>query len=263
MSDTVTLRREDVRKLAAKIYAITDVVMATSSEFLSAIEQAILDAAIKVPSEWLPIATAPRDGTIIIGLCAGSAGDVAGKIDFARWDDDRWIDPSTHTIALTHWLPNPTAKPHPAPAVPSEHPEATCERCRCPNVRRWHAPSPLWNAVMRSDGADAYGIVCPVCFAELAEARGVTVESWCFRPHGLDVASLWVDGDGRRWDPDQCLWVDAASEPQETPTTPLDIEALAEEIITEFRHELLRYRMLSDVKKQLLAILQRATGRKS
>lgn len=42
---------------------------------------------------------------------------------------------------------------------------------------------------------------------------------------------------------------------------PFDLEALAEEIITEFRHEMLRYRMMVDVKKQLFRILQRATGR--
>ena len=61
------------------------------------------------------------------------------------------------------------------PWLASGHPEAQCQRCDGPNVWSWFAPSPLWNAVMRDPetGDDAYGIVCPVCFAELAALKGI------------------------------------------------------------------------------------------
>lgn len=97
------------------------------------------------------------------------------------------------------------------------HPETVCERCHRANVWSWHAPSPLWNAVMRDPvtGTDVYSIVCPVCFAELVEAKGLGLRIdgahrlvWCFAPHRLDVVALWADPDGRVWDVAQCLWVD-------------------------------------------------------
>lgn len=87
------------------------------------------------------------------------------------------------------------------------HPEDTCERCGGRNLR-WHAPSPLWNAVMRdpATGLDEWSIVCPRCFAALAEANGIAPPSWHFGPDA-DVSHLWEDRDGRRWDPTSCLWV--------------------------------------------------------
>lgn len=52
-----------------------------------------------------------------------------------------------------------------ARAMPTGHPEATCQRCAGPNVV-WSARNDLWNEVMGGEG----GIVCPSCFAELARA---------------------------------------------------------------------------------------------
>lgn len=103
----------------------------------------------------------------------------------------------------------------PSPSVEGgeAHPEATCQRCGRPNVWSWHAPSPLWNAVLRdpATGEDEWSIICPVCFAELAGESGVLegASVWHFAPHDLDVAGLWDDGDGRVWDAEHCMWIEA------------------------------------------------------
>ena len=104
------------------------------------------------------------------------------------------------------------AAARPVPAGPGE---ATCERCGGPNVWSWHAPSPLWNRVMRDPetGADRWGIVCPSCFAALAEDAGLGGPpldgkprwTWHFGPHE-DVSELWIDRDGRQWNAASCLW---------------------------------------------------------
>jgi len=97
------------------------------------------------------------------------------------------------------------------------HPEEVCGRCGGPNLWSWHAPSPLWNAVMRrADGTDEWQIVCPQCFAELAAAKGVidAMTVWCLRPDsGVIVDLPSTDADGRRWDPERCLWRDAYEVP--------------------------------------------------
>lgn len=58
---------------------------------------------------------------------------------------------------------------------PDFHPEDFCHRCGRPNIV-WHADSEVWNSVMRSSGHEApwlwNEIICPCCFAELAEACG-------------------------------------------------------------------------------------------
>jgi hypothetical protein len=46
------------------------------------------------------------------------------------------------------------------------HPEDRCERCGGPNIV-WHAPNELWNRY-----AGDHSILCPVCFARLADAAG-------------------------------------------------------------------------------------------
>ena len=59
-----------------------------------------------------------------------------------------------------------------------QHSERICGRCGGPNVV-WWAPSPLWNAVMRGGDIggteDFSGVVCPTCFAVLAEVLTVTL----------------------------------------------------------------------------------------
>src|SRR5690349_6553643 len=89
--------------------------------------------------------------------------------------------------------------------------ESVCRRCNGPNII-WSAPSPLWNAVMRGGsiaGADRYGgIVCPICFAQLAQQAGVTGRLW--RLTSDDVrAELETDTpSGRLWDERAWLWVE-------------------------------------------------------
>lgn len=88
--------------------------------------------------------------------------------------------------------------------------ESRCDRCGGPNPASWHAPSPLWNAVMRADGAERYGFCCPTCFVELSNERVTTGKagaSWCVRIHD-DIGLPTVFGDGRTWDADRCMWVD-------------------------------------------------------
>lgn len=57
----------------------------------------------------------------------------------------------------------------------TRHPEDFCERCKRPNVM-WFAPSELWNAVHGE-----WGILCPVCFVELAKAAGIDA-AWKLHP---------------------------------------------------------------------------------
>lgn len=54
----------------------------------------------------------------------------------------------------------------------SEHPEDLCDKCGRPNIS-WCTDSELWNRV-----AGEYSILCPVCFAEMAEAAGVVPTTW-------------------------------------------------------------------------------------
>lgn len=90
------------------------------------------------------------------------------------------------------------------------HPENHCNRCGGKNVP-WSAPSPLWNQVMR--GGDINGewqhdeIICPTCFADLAEQAGVA-ELWRFYAERVKVPLQTVTPTGRVWDADAWLWRD-------------------------------------------------------
>jgi hypothetical protein len=89
-----------------------------------------------------------------------------------------------------------------------EHPERRCAKCGGPNII-WSAPSPLWNAVMRGNdinGVDEHdGIVCPVCFAVLAQER-VGASVWRFWPERVEAALTEVTPSGRVWDGVAWLW---------------------------------------------------------
>jgi hypothetical protein len=89
-------------------------------------------------------------------------------------------------------------------------PETICRRCGGPNVWSWHAPSPVWNAVMRADDDlehNGLSIICPPCFADLAEGKGFPRAIWHFAPHDWETRLPLVDGEGRWWDFTRCLWV--------------------------------------------------------
>lgn len=57
-----------------------------------------------------------------------------------------------------------------------DHVEDTCQRCAGPNPF-WHAPNYLWDKVVGSEG----GILCPICFADLADQKGLDYY-WVFAP---------------------------------------------------------------------------------
>lgn len=80
--------------------------------------------------------------------------------------------------------------------APDPHPEDTCERCGRPNVENWHAPSPLWNAVMREPetGVDRFNVVCPGCFALLVQEKGIGKAEWKKTP------TCHASKDG------ECIW---------------------------------------------------------
>lgn len=112
--------------------------------------------------------------------------------------------------------------------------EDYCHRCGGRNPM-WSAASPLWNEVMR--GGDIDGpwrwdeIICPSCFAELAETAGTVSKGWHFTADHVDVPLTLVTPSGRVWDEGTQLWVDPTSveaheEPAvEVPTEPVgDLE---------------------------------------
>ena len=90
----------------------------------------------------------------------------------------------------------------------TEDPEKYCHCCGGPNVS-WTAPSPLWNAVMRSgniNGEDMYcGIVCPTCFAVLAEQSGIA-QGWQLTARLVQVELRTVTPSGRTWNESTWLW---------------------------------------------------------
>lgn len=91
----------------------------------------------------------------------------------------------------------------------NHHPEDWCHRCKGPNVQ-WTAPSPSWNQVVR-DGdirnKDKFdGIVCPTCFAILAEEAGIA-RSWKFYAENVMVPLQEVTPSGLLWNPEKWMWV--------------------------------------------------------
>jgi hypothetical protein len=93
------------------------------------------------------------------------------------------------------------------------HPEDSCHRCGRSLSIPWAAPSPLWNAVMRGgsiNGDDLFdGIVCPTCFAQLAEERGIA-DLWRFDAQRVHVPLETVTPSGRVWDEQAWMWREPA-----------------------------------------------------
>lgn len=100
-------------------------------------------------------------------------------------------------------------------------PERYCWRCGGPNVP-WSAPSPLWNEVMRGgdiNGSEIHnGIICPTCFAVLAEAAGVA-KLWRLYAERVLVPLATVAPSGRVWNPETWLWK------YPTPSGPIELNA--------------------------------------
>lgn len=99
------------------------------------------------------------------------------------------------------------------PAAEEVHPEDFCHRCTGPNVP-WCAASPLWNYVMRGDdinGTEPFdGIVCPTCFAVMAEAVGAG-DLWRLEPQRVNVPLKTTTPSGRVWNPERWMWEHTAA----------------------------------------------------
>lgn len=100
-------------------------------------------------------------------------------------------------------------------AMSKKHPEADahledlCQRCDGPNAQNWHAPSPIWNQVMRdASGAEKFSIVCPTCFVELAKQEGIDPASWCLTMHESERGIIKATHDGRGYDWVACKWIE-------------------------------------------------------
>lgn len=52
------------------------------------------------------------------------------------------------------------------------HPESYCHKCGGPNIV-WFVANPLWNKYVPDDG-----IICPVCFVQIAESCGLECIAW-------------------------------------------------------------------------------------
>jgi hypothetical protein len=85
--------------------------------------------------------------------------------------------------------------------------ERRCDRCGGVNPIAWHAPSPLWNAVMRAATRTEVGFCCPRCFIEVAQEQGID-GSWHLDIDGRDW-SVVPATDGRVWDSATCRWAPA------------------------------------------------------
>lgn len=63
--------------------------------------------------------------------------------------------------------------------------ELDCTRCGAPNPV-WYAPDDVWNRAMRRHGVEE-SIVCPSCFALLAESAEPGIVRWAFIPETAEV----------------------------------------------------------------------------
>jgi hypothetical protein len=86
--------------------------------------------------------------------------------------------------------------------------EEYCHRCYGKNIA-WSAPSPLWNEVMRGgniNGEEEYGgIVCPLCFAQIAESKGIA-EMWRFDAQFVNLELITTTPEGRVWNAETWMW---------------------------------------------------------
>lgn len=75
----------------------------------------------------------------------------------------------------------------------------------------WYVPSPLWNEVMRDGDIDGPWqwdeIICPLCFMELAEDKGIA-HGWRLDATDVLVELKTTTPSGRVWDPTVDLWIE-------------------------------------------------------
>lgn len=102
--------------------------------------------------------------------------------------------------------------------------ESVCNKCGGPNPI-WACESPLWNYVMRNnnDSPEPFnGIICPVCFTQLAEEAGagrhidpIDGRTIIWRltadPAFITAPLKMMTNDDRVWDADKFCWVQGVS----------------------------------------------------
>ena len=71
----------------------------------------VVRAAERPAQTWQPIESAPKDSTVVIGFDPTRDDDdgLPHGVDFMRWFNGCWIDPLTHSLKPTHWMPLPAA----------------------------------------------------------------------------------------------------------------------------------------------------------
>lgn len=60
------------------------------------------------PEGWQPMETAPKDGRAVIGFDPSRESEWMDGVEFMRWIDGTWLDPATHRMRPTHWMPLPS-----------------------------------------------------------------------------------------------------------------------------------------------------------
>lgn len=159
-----------------------------------------------------------RSAGLTLGAMIGRAMAAATTIEQAINEGIRgemtWAGLHNHTNHDAIAEPDPIRQ---TDGTTDGHPESTCRRCGRTNIA-WTAPSPLWNEVMRGgniNGVDRFsGIVCPVCFAQLAEEAGVA-RHWRFYSDRVHVELATVTPSGRVWNEQTWMWEQPAQ-----PATP-------------------------------------------
>lgn len=75
------------------------------AEFRAVAERAVQEE--RERTGWQPIETAPKDGRAVIGFDPSRESEWLDRIEFMRWVDGSWLDPATHRMRPTHWMPLP------------------------------------------------------------------------------------------------------------------------------------------------------------
>lgn len=88
-----------------------------------------------------------------------------------------------------------TPTPIPAPLSEEDHPESHCQKCGGPNIV-WFAASDLWNRVVGEE--EECSILCPICFVEMAEAKGIKPPAWQVVKEATESETAALDAEAER-----------------------------------------------------------------
>jgi hypothetical protein len=140
-------------------------------------------------------------GWPMLGVAAGLSYGIGRLRSTTPTHERRVLEPPRHGQQMVASAVTPPPPDDPPPSRDADvHPESYCGRCGGPNIV-WTAPSPLWNAVIRGgsiNGDEIYGVVCPTCFAVLAEHAGIA-RGWQLHARKVMVPLETVTPSGRVW----------------------------------------------------------------